>query len=148
MPGPQLDPEWPEYFLIALEDDPNICRAATKAGVSRATVYNLRRDSPEFAARWDDAIAKAIDTIEANGMRRAAWGARKPVYYRGEVCGHTREHSDALVQFFLKSHKPDQYREHVHQHHEIGEAVIVYLPSNGREEGLDDEADDAGATED
>ena len=135
--------------MIALMDEPNVSRAAQAAGICRQAAYDLRRDSPEFARRWDDAIAKAIDTIEANGMRRAAWGARKPVYYRGEVCGHTREHSDALVQFFLKSHKPDQYREHVHQHHEIGEAaVVVYLPSNGREESLDDADAEAGATED
>lgn len=95
-------PSWVEPFLATLRNTANVRAACQQAHVSRVVAYELRKTDERFARRWQDAIDEAIDVLEAVGRQRAL------------------ETSDTLLIFFLKSHRPQVYRETIR--HELVEA--------------------------
>lgn len=101
---------WKPLFLAALAKSLNVTKAAKIAKANRQRVYEVRATDPEFAKQWDDAIAQAVDLAEGELFRRAAIGVKKPVTVAGkrEIIIET---SDTLLQFLLKAHRPDRYRE-------------------------------------
>lgn len=85
--------EWVEEFLESLRKMPVVKHACTEAKVSRTTVYNYRKQDPEFAQQWDDALEEGIDALEEKVWSQATDGDR------------------ALMMFLLKSLRPSTYRE-------------------------------------
>lgn len=67
--------------------------------MDRTHAYVHKKENPEFAAAWEEAIQQAVDILEAEAWQRA------------------RKQSDVLMIFLLKAHKPEKYRENVHLHH-------------------------------
>jgi len=62
-------------------------------------MYLWRREDPDFAEAWDEALEEGTDLLEDEARRRAMAG------------------SDHLLMFILKSRRPAQYRERsVHEH--------------------------------
>jgi hypothetical protein len=55
------------------------------------SVARWRQEDPEFAAKWDDAVADGIDLLETEVFRRAM------------------EYSDKLAMFLLKKRRPEVY---------------------------------------
>jgi hypothetical protein len=56
-----------------------VTAAAEYAGVSRAMVFRWRRDDPEFALRWDEAVQMGVDRgsrTRRTGARSTAWRDR------------------------------------------------------------------------
>ncbi|MEN6583039.1 MAG: terminase [Armatimonadota bacterium] len=100
-------------FLDALSKTGIVMKACKAARISRQTVYEHRKNDPEFAAAWNEAIDLAVEAMEAEAHRRAVQGTLKPVFYQGEKCGQIREYSDTLLIFMLKAHKPEKYRDNV-----------------------------------
>lgn len=86
--------EWTVVFLAFLRKMPNVMRAAKAAGVSRAMAYKERDADPWFREQWDEAIADAIENIEAVALDLAK--LRDPKH-------------NGLRMFMLKSHKREQY---------------------------------------
>lgn len=77
---------WQRPFLAALAETSNVKRAAKKADVGTSTVYDARRKSRAFAAKWQAALAEGYDNLEIEllnrlreGEIRPAAGARKGV---------------------------------------------------------------------
>lgn len=106
-------PEWGEAFLAALSESANVRLSCIAAGVARSTAYEVRRESPEFSKRWDEAIATAIDTLEQEAWRRAREGVRRVKSISvGSGKNRTykeveeRDYSDALLMFLLRAHRP------------------------------------------
>lgn len=106
------DGDWQPVFLAALRKQPNVLKAARAAGVSRVMAYRVRKESPEFAAKWEEAVMDAIDNIEGIAMDLAK--LRDP------------KHNN-LRMFMLRAHMPDVYGdksevrlrgeiEHEHRH--------------------------------
>ena len=56
-------------FLRAFARTGNQGLAAEQAGVSRSTVYNLRRADPGFDGRWRSAKAASAEALAGNGNR-------------------------------------------------------------------------------
>jgi hypothetical protein len=50
-------PSWEAKFLRLLEEHGNVNKAAQEAGRSITNIYKRRRDHPEFATAWDQALA-------------------------------------------------------------------------------------------
>jgi hypothetical protein len=50
-------PEQREVFLENLINTGNVTKSALNAGIRKSVVYAMRRDDPEFAARWEAALA-------------------------------------------------------------------------------------------
>lgn len=84
---------WKKAFLTALENCGTIRTAANAAGVHYTTVYREKKDDPDFAAAWDNAIEVAADTLEDEARKRAFAG------------------SDVLLIFLLKGMRPEKFRE-------------------------------------
>lgn len=131
---------WKAAFVEALRESPNVSAAAKAAGMNRQYVYEARGADPLFAVAWDDALAEAVDALEAEVFRRATKGTRRPVYYKGSECGAYREFSDALAMFLLKSHRAAVYRDRVSSEHS-GEVKVTV--SYADEPGDLDQAEEA-----
>lgn len=95
----QADTSWHARFIEILSQSCNVTLACKGAGVDRTNAYIHRKEIPDFARAWDDAIEQAVDILEAEAWQRA------------------RKQSDVLMIFLLKAHKPEKYREKVNLHH-------------------------------
>lgn len=98
-------------FLKHFAECGNVTRAAKLARIGRQNVYVYRDNHPDFAERWKQAEAQAVEVMEAEAHRRAVTGTLKPVYQGGKKVGTIREYSDTLMIFLLKARRPDVYRD-------------------------------------
>lgn len=89
----------------------NVSDAARVAGVSRANVYDWMNASDTFRQMMLDAREQAADRLERAAVERAVAGVQEPVYYRGEVVGHTRKYSDQILMFLLRAARPEKFRD-------------------------------------
>ena len=82
--------------------------AARAAGLGRSTAYLWRQSDPDFAAKWDEAVAEGIDLLELEARRRAVDGFNKrPIYHRGVQVGEITQYSDKLLIFLLERRRPE-----------------------------------------
>ncbi len=107
-----------ETFLQMLAATGNVSAAARAAGFDRSRLYVLRRELPDFAAAWRDAEEEAVDMLEAEARRRAVEGIEEPLVGGGKLIkdddGRTvvvRKYNDRLLEFLLKAHRPEKYKE-------------------------------------
>lgn len=100
-------------FIRHLREGATVVLAAHLVGLSRTTLYQKRVEDPEFSSAWDVAYEQGTDALEAEAERRAVKGVTKPVYHKGEVCGHVQEFSDILLIFLLKARRPEKFRDRV-----------------------------------
>ena len=80
-------------FLAAIADSGNITAACDAARLSRAAMYAWRADDPSFAAEWDAALERGLDSLEDELMRRAKEGtaglSRRPTRWpHPRILGH------------------------------------------------------------
>lgn len=149
-PGPHT---WRPAFLASLALTGNVSEAARAASIDRTTAYAARETDEAFAAAWTGAIDEATDHLEAEARRRAVDGVTEPVFYQGVQCGVVRRYSDGLLQTLLKAHRPEKYRDRSAVELtgkgggpvETAAQVLIYLPSNGRD---DNDPATAGTTGD
>lgn len=59
--------------------------AAEYAGYRRESVYEYRRNDPEFAQKWDHCIQLSTEKLEAEAIRRANEGVKRYVLHKGKV---------------------------------------------------------------
>lgn len=119
-----------ELFLAALrgsdEKPPaSISLAASRAGVSRATVYRWRDEDDDFAAAWTDAYESGTDRLEDEQTRRGYEGVQKPVFYKGQVVGHVQEFSDTNIAMQLNARRPEKYRTNHKVEHSGGVKIVI-----------------------
>ena len=98
-----------QKFLDFLAETGNITASAERARVHRRTVYKWKKD-PVFLALFNDAYEQGMDALEDEANRRGREGVDRPVFYKGEVCGHVREYSDTLLMFMLNGGRPYKFR--------------------------------------
>ena len=121
--------KWWAAFFDAFRETGIVKEAAAIAEIDRSTVYAERKSDPEFARLWEEIEEDTTQAMEREAIRRGMTGVEKPVFHKGEVCGHVKEYSDTLLIFMLKSRRPEVYRErHEVQHtgnvrHEVGIAI-------------------------
>lgn len=138
-PGPDV---WRQAFLAALRLSGNVTLAAQEAQIDRTTAYAARERDEHFAERWAAAIDEAAERLEAEARRRAVDGTDEPVFYKGKVVGHIRKYSDSLLSKLLDAHLPHKYRQRISAELtgknggpvETAAQVLIYLPSNGRDD--------------
>ena len=56
--------QWKKVFFEALAETSNVSAAAARVNIPTATVYRLKREDPEFAARWLAALHEGYDHLE------------------------------------------------------------------------------------
>ena len=135
-PGVTRRRRWKALFLNHLARMGNVTLAAEAAGVGRMTVYEHKAADKAFAAKWDEAMQDAADTLEAEARRRAVEGVQKyithktelvtvPVDKDGKVVAPgdptyvatvplvEKLYSDNLLLAMLRAKKPNEYRDNV-----------------------------------
>lgn len=100
-----------EAFLVLLAETCSVVKAARALNCERQSLYNWRREDPEFAAAWDEARKLGIEALEDEAIRRAHEGVEEPVYQGGKLVGGIRRYSDTLLIFMLKGNKPETYKD-------------------------------------
>lgn len=105
-----------EAFLAAFAKTGNISVAAQAANVDRTTAWYWRKD-PEFRAKFREARRESVEYMEAEALRRAMHGTRRPIFQGGKKVGEELVYSDPLLMFLLRAAKPKKYRENLS--HEI-----------------------------
>lgn len=81
----KLTPEKITAFCAALAETCNIGRACKAVEISRQTAYEWRKEQPEFAKRWDEALKIGITALEDEAHRRAFDGSDKPLSHQGQI---------------------------------------------------------------
>lgn len=107
----KLTPEKLTAFTAVLAETCNVGKACKAIDISRVTAYKWRKEIPEFADAWDDAMKTGVSALEDEAHRRAFDGTVEPVFQQGMEIGAVRKYSDTLAIFLLKAHNPDKYRE-------------------------------------
>lgn len=93
--------KWEQKFLEAYVLGGVARKAAAGVGISFQTVITRKKQSPEFAAKYEEAKQMAIAGLEQRAWDRAYGG------------------SDTLVIFLLKAMKPQMYRDSVAIHPDL-----------------------------
>lgn len=112
-------------FIRYLAQTGIVGRASTAAGWPRGYAYTLRKEDPEFAKLWDQAVEFSTDALEEAARVRAIEGISKPVYQQKELVGYVTEYSDALLIQLLKAKRPNEFRENVSLQADVKGGVLV-----------------------
>lgn len=68
---------WRGIFLDELADTSNVSAAARKAGINPSRAYKVRREEPEFASKWFDALMEGYEHLELETLHRLRMGTDK-----------------------------------------------------------------------
>jgi hypothetical protein len=101
-------------FLDALRETGCISEACRHVGLSRTSAARAYKRMPEFAEAWDLILRFAEPVLVKAAFERAVTGWDEPVFYKGEVVGHRRRWSDAMLRLLLqREQRPRLGREPV-----------------------------------
>lgn len=120
-----------ERFLGKLAETCNVADACFAGLISKDTAYRWRKESPEFRARWDEAVSQAMVELEAVAYQRAKDGE-----------------SDMILKLLLQAHRPDKYRDQVKHQHTGKVTVDVHYITDWRGREARKEAEEATTGED
>jgi hypothetical protein len=100
-----------QQFLVAFAKCGLVAQACRDACVGSKTVYRWRQGDDVFAEQWEEIESQVNDALEAEAMRRAVEGVKRPVFHQGEHVGDVTDYSDSLLIQLLKARKPEKFRE-------------------------------------
>jgi hypothetical protein len=80
----KLTPEKLTAFLAVLADTCQVRKACAAIDVSAYTAYKWRKELPEFAEAWEDAMRAGVMNLESEAHRRAFEGTDKPLVHQGQ----------------------------------------------------------------
>lgn len=105
-------------FLAALRKTGSVRAASRLATPGNKTVHGphttfrdaMRRD-PEFSAAVQEALDEALGALEAEAMRRAVEGYKRPIYQKGQLVGYETVYSDNMLLTLLRARAPETYSD-------------------------------------
>ena len=109
-----------DRIVAAIRDGAPTAAAIEREGIDHSTFYRHLQLKPDLvptiqAAQLErDRVRNVtrIEEAEVELKRRGIDGWTEPIFdARGMQCGERRRFSDACLIFFLKTHKPDIYRD-------------------------------------
>ena len=75
--NPGLNRHWRSLFLDYLGESSNVSESARKADINPSRAYKVRREEPEFAAKWLAALSEGYVHLEMEVLRRLREGDLK-----------------------------------------------------------------------
>lgn len=72
-----LDRHWRGLFLDTLAETSNVTAAARMAGANPSRAYKVRREEPDFARKWLDALMEGYQHLEMETLHRLRVGTGK-----------------------------------------------------------------------
>lgn len=108
--------DWQDAYIEVFATNGRHYETCRNIGVSHATVWRERQRNEEFALAYSEAERMFIERLQAELYRRAVVGVEREVRFQGDVVGHERQFSDALLIFELKKRDPS-YRDTTRHEH-------------------------------
>lgn len=100
--------------------------AAQKINVARATAFRWKKEDPQFAEAWEEAVEEGIDLLEQEILRRARDGVDRPVFQGGEMVGLVREYSDSLAAMMLQGRRRKVYGKNAEGEGDVNVNVRIH----------------------
>lgn len=91
-------------FLRALKQVATVGVACELAGIGRQTAYDWRRDDPDFAKDWDNALTLAFESLESATYLKLAEVLKNPKQRISPA-------EAKLIELFLAGNNPEKYRQ-------------------------------------
>ena len=107
----KFTPDKQQAFLILYSHFGVISKSAQAVGVGYDTIARQLKSDPVFKKLFERAKIVAADTVEAEVFKRAVEGWEEPVWYQGEIVGHTLKKSDRMLELLAKGVRPDKFSE-------------------------------------
>lgn len=111
--GSKKSPERIKLFLDMLAMGKSPAYACKSADLGYTTVQEWRREDPEFAAQWAEAVEQGVDLLEDEARRRAYEGCERPVFQGGIEVGRVTEYSDTLMTVLLKGRRKKVFADRI-----------------------------------
>ena len=89
-------------FLARLAETGCIADACRAAGLSRTSAARAYKRMPDFAERWDTALATPRPVLVQAAFDRAVHGVEVAIRRNGEVVATRRRYSDGLLRFLIE----------------------------------------------
>lgn len=89
-------------FLTVLAHTGCVRDACRVVGLASTNAYRTRARLPDFAKRWDDALARANKGLVATAYARAVEGVEEPIIRGDKVVATRRRYSDSLLALLIK----------------------------------------------
>jgi len=108
----KIPAHWKTYFLEALAQTSNVTKAAKIARVPASRAYALRRESPEFARQWHQALVEGYEHLEMELLARLRAGEDKdgPKFDNGSALRLLALHRDTMAQEHARRRNLDAAR--------------------------------------
>lgn len=90
-------------FLEGLKETGCVEDACRAARISDTTAYRTRRICPDFARRWNVALAMAATPVDMIAFERATIGADKTIIRDGKVVQIERRPSDVILRAIMQN---------------------------------------------
>lgn len=90
----KVTPEKLTAFCAALAETCQVRKACKAVDISIQTAYRWRKEMPDFAAAWDEAVQAGVLGLESEAHRRAFDGIEKPLTHQGNFTYLYREAKD------------------------------------------------------
>lgn len=101
-----------QKFLDHLAKTGVVAEALVASGIkTRVTINRWRETDEQFAAAYNDALADAADSLEAEARRRAVEGVVTTKRTKDGETYDEIKYSDSLLLALLKAKKPDEFAE-------------------------------------
>lgn len=118
--GPSY-PVWSKVFLKELAATSNVTASIKKAKTCPSTVYDARRNRPEFNRKWQIALVEGYDNLELELLSRMRQGEFKtPV-------GQKRTFDNAVALRLLAAHRASAARQRAIHDNEDSDAIIASI---------------------
>lgn len=72
----RLTRHWRDLFLDILAETSNVSEAARIAKINPRRAYKIRREEPEFANKWRDALLEGYEHLEMETLHRLRKGTK------------------------------------------------------------------------
>jgi hypothetical protein len=130
-------------FLLAYIELFGQIRAAAKcADIHWSTHFHWLTEDAKYREAFELAKECAKYTRLSEAYRRASEGNQRPVFYKGEICGHVQEYSDTLMNTFINGDFPESYGKSTTEtrvKEDRDKEILERFP--GREQLTDEELD-------
>lgn len=114
-------PRWQARFLTALSDTSSVEQAARTAGISLEHVHKLRREDPDFAGQWQEAMDEGYDRLELDLLYRLRSGRTE----EQDETGAKRKYDIATGFRILSAHRQRQQAEGQGRSDHVTEADVI-----------------------
>jgi hypothetical protein len=127
-------PKKQAIFIEALAEFGIVSAAAQRAGMGRASVYNLRNKpgAESFAAAWEAAQQIGFEKLQDIAMDRAINGESVPYFYQGEMVGERRRYDNRLLVFMLQQTLARRFGQSANESRKK-EAIVITAQQNAAE---------------